>query len=129
MVALVGSMRFLGVAYFKYAEKRMEKQAELDSSVEKVKLDTAIQITTSLKGVVDSIIPIVHQHGEDIGELKIIHEKTNTMMSELSLQYESFQHNVAALNQGTTMALSRIKGIETEIIEMKSGNIFVRTKK
>jgi predicted nucleic acid-binding Zn-ribbon protein len=136
--ACVGCIRWLARVFYLYAEKKIKAKADAESGSEKIKSDYAVQTVTAIKGVVDSLLPVIERHestllkiDSSIKDLTAIHQKTDQMMSELNLQYEGFQSRMNQVNKGAELVMDKIKSIETEIVELKkgSGNVFVTQKK
>lgn len=133
---LGGGVRYLIRVIFISKSKTNREKASLDASVERIKADTAIKIATSLKEVVDKIKPLVEQHELAISQLNHsiiqaggIEKDMTKMMLTLQVYYDNFQSRMNQVHAGGELIKDRLEKMETEIKQMKNGNVFIRNKK
>lgn len=136
LTALMGFVRWLLRVAFVYRQKADLNKAHLDSSVEKMKTDNAIRLATTLKETIDKMKPTIEQHSIVLEGFKhsfdlmiAIEADATKMMKDLKVQYGNFTSEIMKFSAIGDGLLGRMKNIETEVEILKSGNLFIRTKK
>lgn len=132
----VGSIRYLLRVGFVYRQRNNTQKATLDMTVEKFKSTEAGKLVLSLKEAVDKIQPLVLEHAKrlesfasSVIEVKQVEMNMVALLKDTRLEYSNLKAKLENVQAGGKEILNKMKTIETEVIEMKSGNIFVRTKK
>lgn len=129
LTALVGASRWLLKVTFVYSQKANVQKARLDSDVQRMKDDHLQKTLLALKEIVDRILPVIEAHTKKLEDIDRIHTDTIAMMSDLKTQYSTFHMKIETVHAGGNLLMNRLDKIETEIIDLKNGNILVRTKK
>lgn len=138
LTALVAALRWLAKVIFIYVGRSNIQKAQLDSSVEKMKMDNTVKLVGILKQTMDEIKPVLKEHSDILGGfrasfdlMQTVESEATNMMRELKAQYVSFNVQVSKFSLIGDNLMGRMKEIETEILKLKKGseNIFVTTKK
>jgi hypothetical protein len=132
LTTVIGAARWLMKVAYAY---RLRSEREKHSY--------SMELLKGLDATVKAIRPVVESHTKIINSfqataqeitnaevriLKCVGDST-AMMNELKVQYGNFK-DVAQKSEAVSLTLIKeIEGIKTEIIQLKNGNIFVRTKK
>ena len=136
LTAVIGSIRWLmRVAYISTKKNNMEK-AKLDSSVEAMKANNTIKLVGILQDTVGQMKPTIAEHSRllegfrhSFDLMTTIEGEATNMMRELKIQYGNFASEMMKFNAIGDDILGRMKKIETEVTILKSGNLYVQTKK
>lgn len=130
-----GAWGFMKV-YFMYKMKLVTHQATKASEVENLRRDVGLQIADELNKVVATINPILESHSKLLEQLQttvsnmaVIYANTAEMQDSLKAQFEGFKVGTSNVTQGAGLVMAKIKGLETEVINLKNDMILVRTKK
>lgn len=140
--SLIASSKWLIRGYFVSKQKSAQLQAHLDMGLEKFKATEAGKFMVILKESVDQIIPVMESHSKLIADhtsmvatlersvktMSLAQEEMREMMKTLKIQYDNFQSRMNSVTVGGEMVMEKLKGIETEVLHLKSGNIFIKTK-
>jgi hypothetical protein len=119
------------------------KKAQLENTTEKLRAEYTATILANLQKTIASILPSIAEHNRAIQEsnlaIKVVSEtvalaqvaniEAKKIINSLLKQHEEFLTRMAHVQQGGELVISRLSKIETVVEELKSGNIFVRTKK
>ena len=136
LTAVVGSVRWLlRVAYISTKKNNLEK-AKHDSLVEAMKANNTVKLVSILQETVGQMKPTIAEHSRllegfrhSFDLMTTIEGEATQMMKELKVQYGNFASEMMKFNAIGDNILGRMKAIETEVTILKSGNIYVQTKK
>lgn len=136
LTAMVGTMRWLARVVYIYNQKNLMVKAKFDSSIEKLKSDNIDKAIASLKLTLGNIEPMVKLHEIKMGSLDaslkniaLYESNLKSMTDDLQISYKNFNTIVPKITASGQLLMDRMVKLETEIIEFKNGDIFVRTKK
>ena len=136
LAAIIAAVRWLIRVIFIARHRTNLEKAKLDTSVEHLKTDNAIRLATVLQLTVDQMKPTIAEHSKILTgfqhsfDLMLTAETEATrMMKDLKVQYGNFTSEIQKFNAIGDTLLGRMKSIETEVEVLKSGNLWVRTKK
>lgn len=129
MTALVGSIRWLARVFYLYRRDNITKKYQLEASIERLKTDNAFKILSELKEVVNKHELLICELNASVKEMSKTQVNMTGIMKTLSSQYIEFQNRMTNVSSGASLVMDKVKSIETEVLEMKSGNYFIRTKK
>lgn len=119
------------------------KQANLAQSTERLRAEYNATIIAELQKAIASILPALAEHNraieasnhaikvvtETVAMAQIANTESKRIISTLMKQHEDFTERMTKVQKGGDYLLSRLQNVETTVEELKSGNIFVRTKK
>jgi len=125
MTTLVGAIRWLVKVIYVYKMKHTIFKNQME-----------MKVVDTLKKVVEDIKPMIERHEASIGKLEVsiqnmavIYSNMTEMMASLQKNYEAFESRMSKVSEGANIVMDRVRAMETEIINFKNGNIFIRTKK
>ena len=108
------------------ADNQMKVITALNDLVEN-KLMPAIKNLDDLMNY--KVLPAIEKHEKALSDAAVMYSNTAEMMGGLKKQYDNFETRMANVTAGAGLIVKRLEAIETEVIDMKNGNVFVRTKK
>ncbi len=129
--------------YNSLLKNRLEvKKYNLANATERLKAEYSATVISNLQSAIASILPAIAEHTRSIQEankaVKVVGEtvalaqmanvEAKRSLSALLLQHEDFVTRMSSVQKGGELIGDRLKNIETYVEELKSGNIFVKTK-
>ncbi len=129
--------------YNSLLKNRLEvKKYNLDTAKERLRAEYSATVVSDLQRSIASILPSLAEHTRAIQEsnvaINVVREtiaiaqmaniEAKKILTNLITQHEDFVNRMTNVQKGGELVLERLKGIETTVEELKSGNLFVRTK-
>ncbi len=138
VASIVGLLKYNSLLH-----NRLEvKKYNLSTATERLKAEYSATVISNLQSAIASILPAIAEHtrsiqaaneavkivGQTVALAQIANKESRTIMSGLLLQHEDFMTRMSSVQKGGELVVERLKSIETTVEELKSGNIFVKTK-